>query len=181
MENMFELLDTQPSVQVGACGCVRVCACGLACRATTTFPTLAHMSLFTHAGHPVPRAQPSRHGDRLRTTLCRTFLFLPISHGPKHAQDLSGCKQLVVSEARVDFENVVFGYGGPTAPPVLKGVTFCVPGETRAHLGKQQFPICTLVRDSRYTIPALHPLPHGHPHSGHAASCECDGVIQRFL
>ena len=42
-------------------------------------------------------------------------------------QDPPAPRRLVVSAGRVDFDHVVFGYN-PTGTPVLKGVTFAVPG-----------------------------------------------------
>ncbi|GFR40170.1 hypothetical protein Agub_g727 [Astrephomene gubernaculifera] len=42
-------------------------------------------------------------------------------------QDSPGAGRLVVREARVDFQRVVFAYS-PASPPVLKGVSFTVPG-----------------------------------------------------
>ncbi|KAG2501077.1 hypothetical protein HYH03_000896 [Edaphochlamys debaryana] len=42
-------------------------------------------------------------------------------------RDAPAARQLAVSAGRLDFERVVFAYQ-PTAPPVLKGVSFTVPG-----------------------------------------------------
>lgn len=41
--------------------------------------------------------------------------------------DVPGAKELVVTQAEVAFDRVVFGYS--PSNPVLKGVSFTVPGE----------------------------------------------------
>jgi ABC-type transport system involved in Fe-S cluster assembly fused permease/ATPase subunit len=77
---------------------------------------------------PVPRPRLTR--AQVQKALIDMENMFELLYTQPSVEDSPGARALVVAAGRVDFDAVVFGYG-PTQPPVLRGVSFTVPGASR--------------------------------------------------